>query len=91
MTEKFDDMSKHMARKYSRRGALRLFGAGMLGATAAAVLPAAASADLGAFRRGSTLRNTTGPQWYTVDNGQNQNVLGPIRWNRTEPEPPSQP
>ncbi|MEZ4552479.1 MAG: hypothetical protein R3B59_01065 [Dehalococcoidia bacterium] len=88
MTQKFDG-SKHMARKYSRRGALRLVGAGMLGATATAVLPAAASADWGAFRRGSQLRNTTGPQWYTVDNGQKQNVIGPIQWRKTEP--PAQP
>ncbi len=76
MTEKFEDTSKQ-GRKYSRRGALRLLGAGMLGATAAAALPAVASADWGPFRRGSVLRNTTGPQWYTVDNGQNQNVLAP--------------
>ncbi len=85
MSENFDDMSKRMARKYSRRGALRMLGAGMLGATAAAALPGVASADWGPFRRGSVLRNTTGPQWYTVDNGQNQNVLGPIRWNGLRP------
>lgn len=91
MTANFDDMSKRMARKHSRRGLFRALGAGVLGATAAAVLPTVASADWGAFRRGSQLRNTSGPQWYTVDNGQSQNVLGPIRWNQTRPEPPTQP
>ncbi|MGE0227709.1 MAG: hypothetical protein AB7I38_06895 [Dehalococcoidia bacterium] len=87
MTEKFDDMSKHMARKHSRRGLIRALGAGVLGATAAAALPTVASADWGAFRRGSYLRNTYGPQWYTVDNGQNQNVIGQIRWNQSLPNP----
>ncbi len=79
MTDKLEGDRTPAARRYSRRGALRLLGAGMLGATAAAAFPAAASADWGPFRRGSVLRNTTGPQWYTVDNGQNQNVLAPTR------------
>lgn len=81
MSEKFDEMSKQMARKHSRRGALRLLGAGVLGATAAAALPAIASAD-GNFARTSRL-------WFVNVNGQNFNTLGriPIRFNVTLPDP----
>ena len=80
MSEKFDEMSKHMARKHSRRGVFRLLGAGALGAAAAAVLPSFASAD-GTFERRS-------PLWFVNVNGQNFNVLEPIRirWNGIRPQ-----
>ena len=78
MSGKFDEMSKHMARKHSRRGVFRLLGAGALGATAAAVLPAVASAD-------SPFTPNRG-LWFATVNGQNFNVLQPIKiqWNATK-------
>jgi hypothetical protein len=45
MAEKFDEFSKHMAQKHSRRGAFKLFGAGIIGAAFAAVTATTASAD----------------------------------------------
>lgn len=79
MKEKFEGVSKQMARRHSRRGVIRLAGAGLLGATAAAVLPAAASAD-GQFTRPTGL-------WFTNVNGQNFNVMGPIRIRVKKLEP----
>ncbi|MGE0685846.1 MAG: hypothetical protein AB7P33_03810 [Dehalococcoidia bacterium] len=44
MAEKFDEFSKHLARKHSRRGAFKLFGAGIIGAAAATAFGQSASA-----------------------------------------------
>lgn len=71
MTEELDHTGRRMARKHSRRGVLRLAGAGLLGATAAAVLPAVASAD----RQFTPARGL----WFANVNGQNFNVLQPVR------------
>jgi len=45
MSEKFDEFSKHLVQKHSRRGAFKLFGAGIVGAAVAAVTSSTASAD----------------------------------------------
>jgi len=75
MADRFDEMSKHMANKHSRRGAFRLLGAGFLGAAIAGALPTIASAR-GPFERTSRL-------WFVNVNGQNFNTLDEIRirWN----------
>ena len=55
MAEKFDEFSKHLARKRTRRGLLKFFGAGIIGAFTATALPKGnAEADpdiLGIFRK----------------------------------------
>src|SRR5688572_544891 len=45
MASNFDDISKGLASRASRRGALRLFGAAVVGAVAATFRPGGASAD----------------------------------------------
>jgi len=77
MTGRSDDMGKHLVRKHSRRGVFRLVGAGVLGAAAAAALPAAASADYAPFERRSRL-------WFVNVNGQNFNVIEPFHWMRPQ-------
>ena len=44
MSEKFDEFSKHLAGKHSRRGAFKLFGAGIIGAAAASIFAETANA-----------------------------------------------
>jgi hypothetical protein len=44
MSEKFDEFSKHLAGKHSRRGAFKLFGAGIIGAAAASIFGETATA-----------------------------------------------
>jgi hypothetical protein len=44
MAEKFDEFSKHLAQKHTRRGAMKLFGASVVGAAMAAATAKTAQA-----------------------------------------------
>lgn len=44
MSEKFDEFSKHLAAKHTRRGAFKLFAAGLVGAAGATFFGKSASA-----------------------------------------------
>jgi hypothetical protein len=66
MAEKFDEFSKHLAKKHTRRGLLRFFGAGIIGAFTASALPKGnAEADQGILHIFNKLLvfNGTNPQF----------------------------
>lgn len=75
MANRFHDTGTGMAKKHSRRGMFRLVGAGVLGVTAAAMLPAVASAD-SPFTPNKGL-------WFATVNGQNFNILQPWKPSTT--------
>jgi hypothetical protein len=52
MSEKFDEFSKHLAGKHSRRSAFKLFGAGIIGAAAASIFAETATATGPSFNGG---------------------------------------
>ncbi len=61
MAEKFDEFSKHLAKKHSRRGAFKLFGAGIIGAAAATAFGHTANATGPVFNGGYPNFNATIP------------------------------
>ena len=67
MSEKFDEFSKHLAQKHSRRGAFKLFGASIVGAAMAAVTARTASADKKKFN----FKPSWNGNFFPVVNGTN--------------------
>jgi hypothetical protein len=55
LAEKFDEFSKHLAKKQTRRGVLKFLGAGIVGAFVSTVFSREADADRTAPRFNSTL------------------------------------
>ena len=62
MAEKFDNFSKHLATKQTRRGALKFLGAGIIGATFGALFTR--EADAGGRRNPRNPRTGT---WFDRD------------------------
>lgn len=63
MAEKFDEFSKHLAKKHSRRGAFKLFGAGIIGAAAATAFGHNANATAPVFNGTFPNINATFPDF----------------------------
>jgi hypothetical protein len=75
MAEKFNEFSKHLARKQTRRGALKFMGAGLVSAFVATVFTRGADAD----------RNGRDFFKYINFNKTNPNFNGTFVFNATKP------